>query len=199
MTDNTTVDQDDPIFDPIKLEEVDVSKDYPMEQDEFDLMLEYNCYCDMAHVNKNGFPIVTPMFYVLIDGLIHMSSIQRHRAKVHHLENDSRISVSIHNDGSELRHQKAILIVGNAEVVYGEDIKKQVHWKLIDKYWRSLKEEKIRQLAFEAVHTPRRAIIIVHPKKTISWDFGKMVQAYDRGVWFNEAYTMVEDLQANLK
>jgi len=188
-----------PVFDPVKLEQLNVSKDYPMEQDEFELLLEHNCYCDMAHVNKHGFPIVTPMFYVVIGGQIHMSSIQKHRAKVHHLERDSRISVSIHNDGAELRHQKSILVVGHAEVVYGEDIKRAVHWKLIDKYWRQLKDEKTRQAAFEAVHTPMRAIIKVNPTKVISWDFGKMVQAYDRGVWFNEAYEIVRDLQGALK
>lgn len=188
-----------PVFDPEKLEQLNVSKDYPMEPDEFALLFEHNCYCDMAHVNKHGFPIVTPMFYVVIDGLIHMSSIQKHRAKVHHLERDSRISVSIHNDGAELRHQKSILVVGHAEVVYGEDIKKAVHWKLIDKYWRQLKDDKIRQTAFEAVHTPMRAILKVNPTKVISWDFGKMVQAYERGVWFNEAYDIVRDLQDTLK
>jgi general stress protein 26 len=187
--------EDAPVFDPAKLQEVNVSKDYPMEPDEFDKLYNYNCYCDMAHVNKAGFPIVTPMFYVIVDGLIHMSSIQKYRHKVHHLERDSRISVSIHNDGAELKHQKAILVIGHAEVTTVDDeLARKVHWAIIDKYWREVVEEEVRQQAFTAVHTDLRAIIKVIPDKTISWDFGKMVQSHQKGVWFGDSYDMVKDL-----
>ena len=194
MSSDNEVNEDSPIFDPVKLEQLDVSNDYPMEQEDFDKLFNYNCYCDMAHCNKYGFPIVTPMFYVIVDGLIHMSSIQKYRAKVHHLEADPRISVSIHNDGSALRHQKAILVIGRAEVTADEDLKTKVHWAIIDKYWSELTDPDVRKSAFEAVHTPRRAIIKVVPKKIISWDFGKMVEAYTPGVWFGDAYEMVKDL-----
>lgn len=101
-----------PIFDPTKLETVEVATDYPMEKDEFDLLFKNNCYCEMAHVNKKGYPIVTPMFYVVIDGFIHLSSIQKYRKKVHDLEANPKVSVSIHNDGSNANRQKAILIIG---------------------------------------------------------------------------------------
>ena len=186
--------EDAPVFDPAKLQEVNVSKDYPMEPDEFDKLYNYNCYCDMAHVNKAGFPIVTPMFYVIVDGLIHMSSIQKYRHKVHHLERDSRISISIHNDGAELKHQKAILVIGHAEVTTVDDeLARKVHWAIIDKYWREVVEEEVRQQAFTAVHTDLRAIIKVIPDKTISWDFGKMVQSHQKGVWFGDSYDMVKD------
>ncbi len=68
----------------------------------------------MAHVNKRGYPIVTPMFYVILDDVLHMSSIKKYRHKVHHLEDNPQMSVCIHNDGSNVRHQKAILIIGKA-------------------------------------------------------------------------------------
>ncbi len=194
MSDQDNSTEETPVFDPVKLQEVNVSKDYPMNPDEFDKLFNYSCYCDMAHVNKNGFPIVTPMFYVIVDGMIHMSSIQKHRHKVHHLENDSRISVSIHNDGAELKHQKAILVIGRGEVSYDNDLMTKVHWAIIDKYWRELVDEELRQVAFTAIHTDLRAIIKVNPTKVISWDFGKMVEAHQPGVWFGDAYDMVKDL-----
>lgn len=179
-----------PKFDPVKLEQLNVATDYPMEPDEFAALYRHNCYCEMAHVNKHGFPIVTPMFYVVIDDIVHMSSIQKHRHKVHHLENDPRISVSIHNDGSNVRHQKAILIIGNAEISTDETLMREVHWKIIDKYFFELKTEQERQNAFAAVHTPLRTIIKVIPKKIMTWDLGKMLEAHDPGVWFDEAYLM---------
>ncbi|RMF96536.1 MAG: pyridoxamine 5'-phosphate oxidase [Gammaproteobacteria bacterium] len=176
-----------PKFDPVKLEQLNVATDYPMDKEEFEILYRHNCYCEMAHVNSKGFPIVTPMFYVVIDDIIHMSSIQKYRHKVHHLEKDPRISVSIHNDGSNVRHQKAILVIGKAEVSKDEELMKKVHWDIIDKYFFELKTEEERQNAFTAVHTPLRVIIKVHPEKIITWDFGKMLEAHDDGVWFGEA------------
>ncbi len=41
-------------FDPVKLEQLRVAQDYPMEKDEFDLLFHESAYCNMAHVNKRG-------------------------------------------------------------------------------------------------------------------------------------------------
>jgi len=193
MTENQTT-QPQAKFDPTKLEQLNVAKDYPMEPEEFRKLFEYNCYCEMAHINKKGFPIVTPMFYVVMDGFLYMSSIQKYRHKVHHLEENPKMSVSIHNDGANLRHQKAILLIGHAEVSTDDAMMRKVHWAIIDKYWSEVKDPAQREAAFAAVHTPLRVIIKVIPEKTIHWDFGKMVDAYTPGVWFDEAYQMVKNL-----
>jgi general stress protein 26 len=165
-----------------------------MEKDEYEKLFNHNCYCEMAHVSKNGYPIVTPMFYMVLDGLIHMSSIQKYRRKAHDLEVNPKMSLCIHNDGANAWRQKAILIIGRAEVSYDEELRKKIHWLMIDKYWWELKEEKIRQEAFTALDTPNRVIIKVHPEKIMSWDFGKMLNYYEKGVWFDETYKMVKDL-----
>ncbi len=179
-----------PVFDPVKLQEVNAGKDYPMEPDEFEALFVHNCYCSMAHINKKGYPIVTPMFYIIKDGFLYMSSIKKFRHKVLDLEENPKISVSIANDGANARRQKAILLVGHAEVSYDPALLEEIHWKIIDKYWSDAKTPEIRQAAFNGVHTSLRAIIKVVPEKTMSWDFGKMVNAYEKGVWFNEAYEM---------
>lgn len=176
------------VFDPVKLERVKVETDYPMEKADFDDLFHNARYCEMAHINGKGYPIVTPMFYVIIDGHVHVSSIKGYRHKVHALDKRPNTSVVIHNDGMQLRHQKCILVIGKARVSDDEDLKTKIHWAIIDKYWVELKDPVRRQEAFAAVHTPLRAIIEVIPEKTISWDFGKMVNAYEPGVWFNEAY-----------
>ena len=49
-----------PRFNPVKLEQLNVATDYPMELDEFELLFRENAYCEMAHVNKRGYPVVTP-------------------------------------------------------------------------------------------------------------------------------------------
>ncbi len=177
-----------PVFDPIKLERLKVESEYPMDKADFDELLYNARYCEMAHVNNKGYPIVTPMFFVVINGHVHMSSIKKYRYKVHSVEARPQMSVCIHNDGMELRHQKSILIVGKGRLSDNEELRRKVHWEILDKYWKQVTEPKQRQAAFEAVHTPLRAIIEVVPERVISWDFGKMLQAQEPGVWFNEAY-----------
>lgn len=38
-----------PKFDPVKLEQLSVAQDYPLEPDEFELLFRAKAYCEMAH------------------------------------------------------------------------------------------------------------------------------------------------------
>ena len=181
-----------PKFDPVKLEQLNVATDYPMETDEFDLLFHENAYCEMAHVNKRGYPVVTPMFYVIKNDHIMMSSIKKYRHKVHHLENNPKMTVSIHNDGTNVRHQKAILIMGQAKIHDDDALMREIHWMIIDKYFFELTTDAERAAAFEAVHTPLRCIIEVVPEKIMTWDLGKMLEAHDEGVWYGESIKLVQ-------
>ncbi len=127
------------------------------------------------------------------DGSLDMSSVQKYRKKIDHLIANPKISISISNDGTNAKRQKAIQIIGNAEVSFDQELMTKVHWAIIDKYWTDLAgNEEGRAAAFTGIHTPNRDMIKVIPNKNspTSWDFGKMVQMYERGVWFNESYEM---------
>jgi len=179
-------------FDPVKLEQLRVAQDYPMELDEFDLLYRENAYCEMGHVNKRGYPVVTPMFYVIKNDHIMMSSIKNYRHKVGCLMENPKITVSIHNDGTNVRHQKAILVMGQA-VIHDEDaLMRDIHWQIIDKYFFELTTDEERAVAFEAVHTPLRCIIEVVPEKILTWDLGKMLDAHDDGVWYGEGQKLIQ-------
>jgi len=179
-------------FDPVKLEQLRVAQDYPMELDEFELLFRENAYCEMAHVNKRGYPVVTPMFYVIKDDNIMMSSIKEYRHKVGCLTENPKITVSIHNDGTNVRHQKAILVMGQAVIHDDDALMRDIHWQIIDKYFFELTTDEEREVAFTAVHTPLRCIIEVVPEKILTWDLGKMLDAHDPGVWFGESDFLVK-------
>lgn len=180
-------------FDPVKLEQLRVAQDYPMEKDEFDLLYHMSAYCEMGHVNRRGYPVVTPMFYVIRNDNIMMSSIKNFRHKVGCLQENPKITVTIHNDGTNVRHQKAILVMGQAVIHDDDALMRDIHWKIIDKYFFELTTEEERQTAFEAVHTPLRCIIEVVPEKILTWDLGKMLEAHDEGVWYCESLKLVKD------
>jgi general stress protein 26 len=180
-----------PKFDPVKLEQLRVATDYPLEDDEFELLFRENAYCEMAHINKRGYPVVTPMFYVIKNDHLMMSSIKKYRHKVHHLEENPKMTVCIHNDGTNVRHQKAILIMGQAKLHDDDAMMREIHWMIIDKYFFELTTDEERQNAFTAVHTPLRCIIEVVPEKIMTWDLGKMLEAHDEGVWYGESTKLV--------
>jgi len=179
-------------FDPLRIEQLRVAQDYPMESDEFELLFRENAYCEMGHVNKRGYPVVTPMFYVIKDDNIMMSSIKEYRHKVGCLTENPKITVSIHNDGTNVRHQKAILVMGQAVIHDDDALMRDIHWQIIDKYFFELTTDEEREVAFEAVHTPLRCIIEVVPEKILTWDLGKMLEAHDEGVWYGESQILVE-------
>ncbi len=178
-------------FDPAKLEQLRVAQDYPMEADEFDLLYHESAYCNMGHVNRRGYPVVTPMFYVIKNDNIMMSSIKNFRHKVGCLMENPKITVSIHNDGTNVRHQKAIMVMGQATIHDEDAMMRDIHWKIIDKYFFELTTDDERAVAFEAVHTPLRCIIEVNPEKILTWDLGKMLEAHDDGVWYGESQKLI--------
>jgi general stress protein 26 len=183
--------KDDVRFDPARLEQLNVRTDYPMEQEEFELLYRNNAYCNMGHVNKRGYPVVTPMFYVIKNDNIMMSTIKNYRLKVGCLTENPKMSVAIHNDGTNVRHQKAILVMGQAKIHDDDAFMREIHWMIIDKYFFELETDEQRQTAFEAVHTPLRCIIEVIPEKIFTWDLGKMLEAHDDGVWYGESQKLV--------
>lgn len=185
--------KDDVRFDPARLEQLNVRTDYPMEHEEFELLYRNNAYCNMGHVNKRGYPVVTPMFYVIKNDNIMMSTIKNYRLKVGCLMENPKMSVAIHNDGTNVRHQKAILVMGQSRIHDDDAFMREIHWMIIDKYFFELETEEQRQTAFEAVHTPLRCIIEVVPEKIFTWDLGKMLEAHDDGVWYGESQKLVSD------
>ena len=178
-------------FDPVRLEQLNVRTDYPMEKEEFELLYRESAYCNMAHVNKRGYPVVTPMFYVIQNDNIMMSTIKKYRLKVGCLMENPKMSVAINNDATNVRHQKAILVMGQAKIHDDDEMMRKIHWMIIDKYFFELTTDEQRQTAFEAVHTPLRCIIEVVPEKIMTWDLGKMLEAHDEGVWYGESQKLV--------
>jgi general stress protein 26 len=145
----------------------------------------------MAHVNKRGYPVVSPMFYVIKNDNIMMSTIKNYRLKVGCLMENPKITVAVHNDGTNVRHQKAILVMGQAVIHDDDEMMREIHWQIIDKYFFELTTDEERAAAFEAVHTPLRCIIEVVPEKIMTWDLGKMLEAHDEGVWYGESQKLV--------
>ena len=67
------------------------------------------------------------------------------------------LSVAIHNDGTNVRHQKAILVIGQAKIHDDDAMMREIHWMIIDKYFFELETE--AQQLFEVVAIVEAAVV----------------------------------------
>ena len=191
----------------VALDELAKRTDRLQVQTEYDLSPEdyrelfYNSHeCFMAHISKDGYPMVSPMWYVVFDHIIHLTTIKDLRHKTASLEANPKMSLVLTNFGvradkvrerlnkSDLPTQilgrylvpctridniQAILIKAKAEISDDRELRSKVHRAVIDRYWVDEPEE-VRAQLVKAIDTPNRVIIKVHPVKVWHWDLGKM-------------------------
>ena len=177
-------------------------------QTEYDLSPEdyhelfYNSHeCFMAHVSKDGYPMVSPMWYAVLDDVIHLTTIKDLRHKTAALMNNPKMSLILTNFSvradqvkdalnkaqittqvigryllhcTRIENIQAILIKAKAEISDDRELRARVHRALIDRYYGDSPAAEKAEIV-KAVDTPNRVIIKVRPIKIWHWDLGKMV------------------------
>jgi len=177
-------------------------------QTEYDLSPEdyhelfYNSHeCFMAHVSKDGYPMVSPMWYAVLDDVIHLTTIKDLRYKTAALMNNPKMSLILTNFSvradqvkdalnkaqittqvigryllhcTRIENIQAILIKAKAEISDDRELRARVHRALIDRYYGDSPAAEKAEIV-KAVDTPNRVIIKVRPIKIWHWDLGKMV------------------------
>jgi Pyridoxamine 5'-phosphate oxidase len=183
-----------------KTDRLDVKNQYDLNPEDYSELFYRSHECFMAHISKDGYPIVSPMWYVVIDDMIHLTTIKDLRHKTAALINNPKMSVVLTNfsvmaDGlkaalnsqefptqligryltplSRIENIMAILVKGKAEVTDDRELRSTVHRLLIDKYYADESEERKAEIV-QAVDTPNRVIVKVHPVRITHWDLGKM-------------------------
>jgi len=164
--------------------------------------LFYNSHeCFMAHVSKDGYPMVSPMWYAVLDDVIHLTTIKDLRYKTAALMNNPKMSLILTNFSvradqvkdalnradlttpiigryllscSRIENIQAILIKATAELSDDRELRARVHRAVVDRYYGDAPAEQRAEIV-KAVDTPNRIIIKVCPVKIWHWDLGKMV------------------------
>jgi general stress protein 26 len=184
-----------------KTDRLDVKNQYDLNPEDYDELFNNSHECFMAHISKDGYPIVSPMWYVVIDGMIYLTTIKDLRHKTAALMKNPNMSLILTNFSvaaddvkaalnsqelptqiigryltplSRIEHIMAILVKAKAEVTDDRELRARVHRLLIDKYYANESEESRADIV-KAVDTPNRVIIKVNPVKVTHWDLGKMV------------------------
>lgn len=119
----------------------------------------------IAHLAKDGFPIVTVHVYCLIDGELWSTTVKG-RVKAAAFRRDPRCSICISASGLHLQFDGAISIKAHAEIVEERGLVERVCREHAKRYYTSLAAQ---ELFFRTLFTPNRIALRLKIVKIISW------------------------------
>ena len=123
----------------------------------------------MGTINHDGWPHLVPMWYSVIDGLIHMHTYKSSQ-KVVNLRRDSRGSVLI-EDGVEYDKLRGVFMRGRYDVIDDQDLCYKIGLASAAKYYGTT-EEQAGDFVRETVR--KRVALVFHPEKVSSWYHAKL-------------------------
>lgn len=126
----------------------------------------------LTHLTKDGWPMVTPMFYCMLGDDLYTSTVKG-RIKEIAYRRDNRTSASVSREEITLTKEQALTVKGRAEIIEDREIVAKVCRGYVDKYWSKF-SPKEQEDYFNTLYTPDRVAIRIIPDKIISWDVGKM-------------------------
>ncbi len=136
-----------------------------LSQAEIDQLLQAGREMFMAHLAKDGFPIVTIHLYCFVDGELWSTTVKG-RVKEKALRRDPHCSVCISSSGLNVPFAGGTCIKALAEVVDDRAVVERVCREHAKRYYTSPKGQ---ELFFATLFTPNRVALRFRIQKIISW------------------------------
>ncbi|RMD85845.1 MAG: PPOX class F420-dependent oxidoreductase [Candidatus Dadabacteria bacterium] len=137
--------------------------------DEIRAYVESSMTAIVGTINHDGWPHVVPMWYAVIDGLIHMHTYKASQ-KVRNLERDPRGSILI-EDGVRYNELRGVFMRGRFDVIDDQDLCYRIGILAAAKYMDSDEEQ---AGPFVRHQVRKRVALVFHPEKISSWDHRKL-------------------------
>ncbi len=147
-------------------------KELWMTQEDIDDLIKNGKVLYISHMTKDGWAMVTPMFYCMIGKDIYTSTVKG-RTKEIAYRRDNRMSASVSREDLSLSKEQGLTIKARAEIVEDKDIVAKVCRGYVDKYWNMFTPAE-QEKYFETLYTKDRVAIKINPVKIISWDVARM-------------------------
>jgi PPOX class probable F420-dependent enzyme len=145
--------------------------DIRLTADEQAAYLRTNRKCALATLDKDGFPHLTAMNFVMRDGAFYMTSYGKAQ-KVVNIRRDPKVAMMVET-GSAYAELKGVMVRGLCEIIEGEDAVHQV-WA-----WSAeARGETYSRPAGASSSAPKRVVLKIVPRKTVSWDHTKLGGRY---------------------
>lgn len=143
--------------------------DIRLTQDEQTAFLRANRKCALATLDKEGFPHITAMNYVLHNGALYMTSYGKAQ-KVVNIRRDPKIAIMVET-GSAYGELKGVMLRGSCEIIESADAVNEVFGWMAEQRGEPRSQGSARS-------APKRVVLKIVPQKTVSWDHSKLVGRY---------------------
>jgi len=145
--------------------------DIRLTADEQAAYLRTNRKCALATLDKDGFPHVTAMNFVMRDGAVYMTSYGKAQ-KVVNIRRDPKVAMMVET-GSAYAELKGVMVRGECQIIEGEDAVHQV-WA-----WSAeARGETYSRPAGASSSAPKRVVLKIVPHKIVTWDHSKLGGRY---------------------
>jgi nitroimidazol reductase NimA-like FMN-containing flavoprotein (pyridoxamine 5'-phosphate oxidase superfamily) len=142
--------------------------------EERDEMLRTSYTIILSSIDHRGYPHSVPMWYVVHDGCVLMTTYAKAQKAVN-LRRNPRCSLLL-EAGTQYNELRGILIRGRAELISDVDMVLEVLADIRRKQGILVSAEEIAE-ALRA-HAAKRVLIKVVPERTSSWDHRKLGSVY---------------------
>jgi len=133
--------------------------------------LRENRKCALATIDKDGFPHVVAMNFVLRDGTYWMTSYGKAQ-KVVNIRRDPKVALMVET-GSAYSELKGVMVRGHCEIVEGEEAVRQVFaWSA------EARGDTYKRPPAASDSAPKRVAMKIVPYKTVTWDHSKLGGRY---------------------
>ncbi|MFN2378497.1 MAG: pyridoxamine 5'-phosphate oxidase family protein [Candidatus Binatia bacterium] len=122
----------------------------------------------VATANHDGYPHLVPMWYSMLDGLVHMHTYKSSQ-KVKNIEREPRGSILV-EDGTDYDKLRGVFVRGRFQIIDDQDLCYRIAVASAKKY-QGLDEDTAG--AALRYYIRKRVALVFHPEKTSSWDHRK--------------------------
>lgn len=145
-----------------------------LSEEEVQGLLGENLKVQVAANGRDGFPHLTTLFYVVLDGKIAFWTYGRSQ-KILNLERDPRVTALV-EDGTDYFELRGVSIEGRAEIVRDRDAIFEIGSAVATRMVGADSFEALGDLGRQTVEkqATKRVGVIIHPDRVASWDHRKM-------------------------
>ena len=127
----------------------------------------------VATIGRDGYPHLTTLWYVVVDGLIAFRSFRKSQ-RVANLRRDPRLTVLI-EDGDSVVNLRGVMIQGRARLVDDRDLVLRLYGEVTEKY-EGVRVEPEGWDAVFGVWADKNIAVLVEPNRVATWDHTKWVR-----------------------
>lgn len=141
---------------------------------EVEQLLQENLKVQVAANGRDGFPHLTTLFYVVMDGKIAFWTYGRSQ-KILNLERDPRVTALV-EDGVDYFELRGVSIEGRAEIVRDRDAILEIGKAVSTRMFNVESFEALGDFGMQTVEkqATKRVGVVIHPDRVASWDHRKM-------------------------